>query len=229
MKGEFMKSVTLIENFRSFQGEGPDMGRAMFILRFRTCNLKCPWCDTAVKMRISAEAPYLLSEIQDKINETNCGLLITGGEPTVPKHFNETLALLNELDYPIANVESNGYNLEELIKNTDRSKNVKFMYSPKVFSLRNDVPEAIKKTKSLLNYKNVYIKLVYENNNAIEAYIKKLSEMLSKDLYASRRVWLMPEGTSRAVLIKNAEQVFDAAEKYKFNFSSRSHIIYGFV
>ncbi len=224
-----MKSVTLIENFRSFQGEGPDMGRAMIILRFRSCNLKCPWCDTAVKMRISAEAPYLLSDIQKTVNETRCGLLITGGEPTVPKHFDETVALLNKLDYPIANVESNGYNLEELIVKTAGSKNVKFMYSPKIFSQQFDLPKAIEKTKSLLKYKDVYIKLVYENNIAVETYMEELAEMLVEDQYASRRVWLMPEGTSRSVLIKNSEEVFDAAEKYKFNFSSRSHIIYGFV
>ena len=45
------KSVKLIENFQSYQGEGPDMGQAMIILRFKTCNLKCVWCDTSVKMR----------------------------------------------------------------------------------------------------------------------------------------------------------------------------------
>ena len=58
------KSVKLIENFVSWQGEGPDSGQAMIILRFKSCNLRCPWCDTAVKMRISAEAPHSLSDIQ---------------------------------------------------------------------------------------------------------------------------------------------------------------------
>ena len=50
--------VRLIENFCSFQGEGPDVGRTMVILRFKTCNLNCPWCDTKVKMRASNEATY---------------------------------------------------------------------------------------------------------------------------------------------------------------------------
>jgi hypothetical protein len=39
----------------------------------------------------------------------------------------------------------------------------------------------------------------------------------------------MPKGTNRADLIKNAGPVFDACEKYNFNFSSRDHIIFGFV
>jgi len=223
-----MKSVRLIENFRSFQGEGPDMGTGMLILRFKTCNLKCPWCDTSVKMRISAEAPYLLSDIQKQIDDTNCGLLITGGEPTVPKHYDEALALLNKLEYPIANVESNGYKLAQLILSTSKTKNVKFMYSPKIFTVE-DYNAAVDRTKDLLDFDNVYIKVVYEDRALVTEYLETLSHIIGKDRFASRRVWLMPEGTNRSTLIKNSGEVFDVAEKYKFNFSSRSHIIYGFV
>ena len=223
-----MKSVNLIENFRSFQGEGPDIGRAMLILRFRTCNLKCPWCDTSVKMRISAESPHQLEDIQKQINDTNCGILVTGGEPTVPKHYDEALSLLNELDYPIANVESNGFKLPELILSTSKYKNIKFMYSPKIFTV-DDLGRSVEKTKNLLDFDTVYIKVVYEERAIVIEYLEILSNLIKKDRFKSRRVWLMPEGTNRSTLIKNAEKVFDAAEKYKFNFSSRSHIIYGFV
>ena len=121
------KSVKLIECFDSFQGEGPDSGHAMIILRFKTCNRKCPWCDTAVKMRISMEAPYKLSDLQKRIKKSYSGLLITGGEPTVERHFDETVILLNELTYPIANVESNGYKLYDLVMAVNETKPVKFM------------------------------------------------------------------------------------------------------
>jgi len=50
-----------------------------------------------------------------------------------------------------------------------------------------------------------------------------------KDLIENQKIWLMPKGTNRADLIKNAGPVFDACEKYNFNFSSRDHIIFGFV
>jgi len=220
------KSVKLIENFQSYQGEGPDMGQAMIILRFKTCNLKCPWCDTSVKMRISAEAPYKLSDIQQVINETRSGLLITGGEPTVPRHIDDTIWLLNLLDYPVANVESNGYNLQELINRAAGSKNIHFMFSPKIFT-EEDYDWAVEKTESFLDYDNVYVKIVYEDRLLIKDYCEWLSSKLR--LRHSHRVWLMPEGVTRADLIQNSEAVFDACEKYRFNFSSRSHIIYGFV
>ena len=220
------KSVKLIENFVSWQGEGPDSGQAMIILRFKTCNLKCPWCDTSVKMRISAEAPYALSDIQETVNEKRAGLLVTGGEPTVNRHLNETVMLLNELDYPVANVESNGFQLPELIKLVDPTKPVRFIFSPKFFS-RNDFEEAVEKTELLLPHPNVYIKVVYEDRDVVKAYLEWLSSQITPN--EARKVWLMPEGVTRTDLIRNAEGVFDACERYKFNFSSRSHIIFGFV
>ena len=222
------KTVSLIENFTSYQGEGPDSGRAMIILRFKTCNLKCPWCDTSVKMRISAEAPHKLSNIQKIINETRSGIMVTGGEPTVPKHIDEAVILLNELDYPLANVESNGFNLTELIKRSSGAKNIHFIYSPKIFK-SDDLKEAVEKTKDVLDFDNVYVKIVYEDNRLVTTYCEWLSDFIKGRRRWYDKVWLMPEGTTRADLIRNSSQVFDACEKYRFNFSSRSHVIFNFI
>ena len=223
------KTVRLIENFNSYQGEGPDRGQAMIILRFKTCNLKCPWCDTAVKMRITAEAPHSLVDIQKQINETRSGIMITGGEPTVQRHIDESVLLLNTLNYPIANVESNGYNLEELIKRSAGSKNIHFIYSPKIFTA-DDFKEAVEKAENLLDYDSVYIKLVYEDDNThMKTFCAWLSAHINGRPRYYNKVWLMPEGTTRADLIRNSEKVFDACERYRFNFSSRSHVIFGFI
>ena len=221
------KTVRLIENFVSWQGEGPDSGRPMIILRFKTCNLKCPWCDTSVKMRISAEAPYTLTDIQSQINETKAGLLITGGEPTVPKHFTETISLLNGLDYPVANVESNGFALADLIEFIHVDKPVKFIYSPKIFK-EEDIDVAMNNIELLKKNPKVFFKIVYDYSQYIDDFLREVAAK-HEDLQWQHRVWLMPEGTNRADLIRNAEGVFDACEKYKFSFSSRGHIIFGFV
>lgn len=220
------KSVRLIENFVTWQGEGPDSGRRMIILRFKTCNRKCVWCDTQVKMRVSAEAPHLLSDIQKTIYEEKAGILVTGGEPTVERHFEEAQWLLNLLDYPIANVESNGYNLRELVLDTAGSKNVKFMYSPKIFT-DTDLKEAMITSDTLLDFHSVYFKIVWEEGFT-DAFCQWLSTKV-KGRSAEERVWLMPEGVTRPDIIRNSERVFDMAEKYKFNFSSRNHLIFGFV
>jgi len=223
-----MESVKLIENFVSWQGEGPDSGKTMIILRFKTCNRNCSWCDTSVKMRVSAEASYNLSDIQETVFQRAAGLLITGGEPTVPKHFDETVTLLNDLHYPCANVESNGFKLPELVEAVSFDKPVKFMYSPKVFGA-NDESEARDTLEKLQQYQNVYLKLVYEPDNKYSMGFMYHVIDNAKDLINNQRVWLMPMGTNRADLIKNAGPVFDVCEKYNFNFSSRSHIMFGFV
>lgn len=221
------KTVKLIENFVSWQGEGPDSGRTMIILRFKTCNLNCPWCDTSVKMRISAEASYQLSDIQQTINEKNAGLLVTGGEPTVPRHFDECVSILNDLVYPVANVETNGYKLLDLIGAVDKTKPVKFIYSPKMFTL-DDVKSAIILTQNIFKYDNVHVKVVYQKSTFIDTYLRYLKNNLPA-LAWNHRLWLMPEGTNRSDLIRNAGPVFDACEKYGAGFSSRGHIIFGFV
>lgn len=222
------QEVKLIENFVSWQGEGVDSGKTMIILRFKTCNLRCPWCDTQVKMRVSAEASYKLSDIQQTIDERAAGILVTGGEPTVPKHFNEAVMLLNNLNYPVANVETNGYNIHELIGSVEPTKPVKFIYSPKIFT-PNDERTARHVLESIAGHQNVYVKIVYEPDNDLSMNFIEYIMRGFPDLIMDQKIWLMPKGTNRVDLIRNAGPVFDACEKYNFNFSSRTHIIFGFV
>lgn len=233
MKGLFdMNEVRLIENFVSWQGEGPDSGRRMIILRFKTCNKHCPWCDTSVKMRITPEATHKLEDIQNQIYQNQAGLMITGGEPTVERHFDEAVSLLNNLIYPIANVESNGYNLLEFINKINSNKPVRFIYSPKVFS-DTDYDEAIKIFHQIKYNPEVSIKIVYDESILINDFMKEISESYQvgsqSPFSSSEKVWIMPEGTTREELIKNSENVFNVCEKYNFNFSSRNHIVFGFI
>ncbi len=215
--------VKLIEFFRSFQGEGVDRGRSMIILRFKYCNKNCSFCDTSVKMRISQEGIYNLEDIQKTIDKYKCGILVTGGEPTIKKHFDETLLLLNKLNYPIANVETNGYDLLRLIPLSDPEKLINYSYSPKIFTSK-DLDDEMKITEKLIKHRNVYFKVVYEDRSLVKAYLGFLGGF---DI--NQRVYLMIEGVTRADLIRNSGVVFDACENYKFNFSSRDHIIYGFI
>ena len=224
------EKVKLIEVFTSFQGEGPDTGRSMLILRFKRCNRtsegkSCPFCDTQVKMRIICEAEYTLQTIQDIIDRDKCGVLITGGEPTASignDNFSQTSLMLKMLSYPIANVETNGYQLVKLLPLVVRD-NVKFIYSPKIFS-GDDFNENVHLTKEVILDPRVYIKVVCELRDYVEEYFRFLST-----LNMNNKVYLMPEGVTREELVSNTPFVLDMAEKYKFNFSSRLHIMHDFV
>ena len=224
------ETVRLIECFNSYQGEGPDSGRAMLILRFKLCNLNCKWCDTKVKMRIGIEAQYKISDIQSEIDKTKCGILITGGEPTFSRNLDETILLLNKLSYSIANVETNGYKLYDLMLECDPEKNIHFMYSPKIFN-DEDLKDAKYTTEEILRSfsSKVFIKIVYEDRKEIIDYLDWLKKENFEGLNDQGRLWLMPEGSTKEILIKNSGLVFDACEKYGLNFSSRDHIIFGFI
>jgi len=227
-----MDQVKIIENFVTWQGEGPDTGRRVVLLRFKTCNLACKFCDTAVKMRITAEASHSLSDIQKQINDNCAGLMITGGEPTVTRHINETITLLNKLRYPFANVETNGYDLIKLIEEVNPEKNVKYIYSPKM-SDSEDFDTHIDITKQVIGNPKVYFKLLkYEGDEYLERYLLSLmvySENEDVKIREDGRVWLMPEGSDANTLLKNSAEVFDLCEKYNLSFSSRNHIIFGFI
>ena len=222
------ESINCIETFVSWQGEGISTGQRMLIVRFKKCNRieegkGCPWCDTALKLRISVEYSITLNKIQKILDEEKCGILITGGCPTYSTNFDQTILMLNKLNYPITNVESNGYKLEELIKLVNPEKPVNFSYSPKIFT-DEELHNEIEKSEKLAKYSNVYFKIVYENRELVTRFLDHI-----ENLNIHHKVFIMTKGSTRDELIKNSPDALDIAEEYKFNFSSRTHIIYNFI
>ena len=218
-----MEKIKLIECINTWQGEGIDVGQRMLLCRFKYCNKKCSWCDTLVKMRALQEAEFSLEKLQDIIDEEKTGLMITGGEPTFTSQLQQTISMLNNLTYPVANVETNGLCLLELIKDVDVNKNVHYSYSPKIFN-EDDFDEAFVLTDKISAFKNVYIKLVIDDNELIHDFLDQIVKV-----FPSNRIYLMPMGKDKEIMFSNAKIMFDLAEKYKTNVSSRMHLVYDFV
>jgi len=216
--------IKVIESFVSWQGEGPDTGKRMLILRFKKCNRQCPFCDTQVKMRISKETEISMEEVQKIIIEEKCGIMITGGSPTIEENLESTIMLINKIDCKIFNVETNGYQLIKLIEFINEDKNVKYILSPKIFS-EEDYTFYTDLISKIIDNQKVYIKFVYQQRD----FIIRFLDFLTSINFSNDRVFLMPEGTTKEKLFEHVPMVFDIAEKYKYNFSSREHIIYGFV
>jgi organic radical activating enzyme len=217
--------INLIENICTFQGEGPDTGKRMLLLRFKHCDRICKWCDTLVKMRVQQEGQYTIEQLQTTLRQEQCGILITGGEPTFGDQLQQTIFMLNILDYPIANVETNGFQLHNLLESVDTKYNVKFIYSPKFFNER-DLNQEVINFKRVYNDPRVYIKLVYDHDRLCRQFLDNIVLSYKMD---PMRIFLMPQGKTKEELFKNAGVVFDTAEKYKVNFSSRTHLIYDFI
>jgi len=229
------ETVKLIENIVTWQGECADSGRRMLLLRFKDCDRvvngnPCQWCDTLIKMRVSSAAEYKIKDIQDTINKENCGLMITGGEPLYSENYKSTLNMLNTLDYKVANIETNGCNLTTFLGDLRANdKNVKIIYSPKIFNLSDLDAEKtrVDEFKYILDEDQdlVFIKVVAEEKNEF-----MMEFLLHLNLLGlSSITYLMPKGKSREEILKNAPIVFDLADKHKMNISSREHLIYDFI
>ncbi len=234
--------VDIIESFVSWQGEGSNCGKRMIILRYKNCNRvidkkPCPFCDTLVQMRVKSNCFISYQEIQKIIDQEKCNIMITGGEPTYDTYFQSTIELMLNLKFNIMDIESNGYDLVRLINyihdnnlNDKISGIVNYIYSPKIF---NDEELNLEKERtlklidlSLLN--NITIKYVVSDSIYTRQYLDFLSEICDKE-NCHNIVYLMPLGKNRDELIKNSDIVFDMCEEYKFNFSSRDHVIYQFI
>jgi organic radical activating enzyme len=216
--------IKTIENFVTWQGEGTDAGKRLLIIRFKQCSRCCPWCDTQVRMRNSIETQITLDEIQKIVNDEKCGIMITGGSPTFGENLQSSINIINNVDCKIFNLETNGYNLIGLIDKVDSDKNIIYSLSPKLFS-EEDYSFYIELIPKIIKNEKVYIKLVYEERDLVIRFLDYL-QVIGFD---NQRIYLMPEGINREQILEHAPKVFDAAEKYKTNFSSREHIIYGFV
>ena len=215
------KIINAIEVFTTFQGEGLFSGKRVVLIRFKKCNNECWFCDTANKMKYYEEGEYKLDGIQKLLTFEDANLLITGGEPTYDTNFDQTILLLNELNYPEAYVETNGHKLAELYKYITNKKNIYYVYSPKFFN-QSDLFDD--KTDQLIDLigRNLIIKILYDGTNPfVERYLNKIIKYRES-------VYLQPMGSTFDDIIKNMNVVLETADKYKFNITSRLHLIHNF-
>ena len=219
--------LNLIECGISWQGEGPDSGKRMLLLRFKRCNRNCPYCDTQVKMRASHEFGISINEIQEIVDKEAVGIMITGGEPLFNLNYVNALKILSMVDCPLFNIETNGLRLQEALSVKTLTKapdnQVKFILSPKLFS-QEDLDFYTNLVDEIQNDQRVYIKLVYEPTTFNNEFLDYVCSR-----FYHQRIYLMPEGKTRDELLQNSPIVFDMAERYKINFSSRDHIINNFI
>lgn len=229
------KNIKLVEVANTWQGEGPDVGRQMLIARFKYCNRYCKFCDTWIKMKTSAEGSYSIEDINKALEKTR-GLMLTGGEPTFNStdekitNLTQTLQMLEFCDYQVVNIETNGCDIEGLFDGiwkipSNGLKEIRVMYSPKIFDAK-DYENEIEKTSRIINkYSNLYFKIVADGNTWSEKYIRALAPICQN----KGRIYLMPLGVTPEEITKNWKYCIDMADEMGVNLSTRMHIMNQFV
>lgn len=76
------RSLPLVEQFFSIQGEGYNTGKAAYFIRLGGCDVGCSWCDSRYSWNPDLH-PLVETEkiIRDVIDSGTDSVVVTGGEP----------------------------------------------------------------------------------------------------------------------------------------------------
>lgn len=201
------------ETFTSLQGEGVEVGKKAFFIRFYRCNLDCKWCDTNYA-RFGGEAkPYSPEQLLE-LTPSNIPLILTGGEPMLyslrsflTKYFRR------EGRKADVEIETNGTIF-------DNYYYTKFTVSPKLAYINDDYEE------SLIKFEDTHratFKFVVETKREFDETIKLKNEL------ALSNVLIMPKGYTLEEQLENSRNIahwlIDDPRELNIRLVPRLHIL----
>jgi organic radical activating enzyme len=226
------------EIFASLQGEGPSAGKPCSFIRLSRCNLACVWCDTAYTWRFTGDNRPHRDEIafDRKTNQVSLTsleaaraidrltprrLVVTGGEPLLQAAALAEMALLLP-DHAIE-VETNG-TVEPAAKFDAFVE--QYTVSPKLAHSGNAASLALppERLAGWAAEPRAWFKFVV----AAPGDVTQVIALQSAFRIAPERIFLMPEGTTSAVLRQREEWLAPLCVEHGYLLSDRLHIhLYG--
>lgn len=205
-------AIEIAEIFETIQGEGRFVGTPALFIRTGMCNLQCSWCDTSYTWK-AGETTYVKKTHEEvfriveksKINH----IVITGGEPMLHQEF--ILALRKRNPNRFIEIETNGTIPCTLPPDTINQFNI----SPKLGNSDNTWYKLNLKVKNC-----IYKFVVRTPDDIIE--IETFAEQNALD---REKIFLMPEGVSRDILISRARWLVPLCREKKLHYSPRLHIM----
>jgi 7-carboxy-7-deazaguanine synthase len=83
-KENIVRSLPLMEDFYTIQGEGNYQGHAAYFIRLGGCQVRCVWCDVKDSWEVDAHPKVEVKEIVNKAKASGSHIVvITGGEPSM--------------------------------------------------------------------------------------------------------------------------------------------------
>ena len=212
--------IKVSEIFYSIQGEGPYTGRPAIFLRLYGCNLAdCPVCDSKYATMGGQYEEYTVPQLNSYLlnlwSEKNTSLLvITGGEPLLQKSMLKRIKWLGDIQfetngtispYPLPNYLKAHYIVSPKLSNTLLPKNRRYK------------PRVLKEFKEL----NADFKFVVGGLSDL----KEVDEVVEEVGIDSKKVWIMPLGTTIEEVLTVGRKVIDEVLRKGYNFSTRLHIL----
>jgi organic radical activating enzyme len=225
-----MTVLQVNEVFRSFQGEGPSMGRAAVFLRLANCNLSCSWCDTRYSWdwaqfdpadeRHEIELSDLTKQLMAELREVRL-LIITGGEPLLQQPALIQLVVLLREHMPSLRVEieTNGTispssSFSELIN--------LFVVSPKLANSKQAENRRLRPS-ALTSFPMDRAVLKFVVTGAQD--LSEIAQVREIANFPPNRTWIMPEGTTSEGIVRGLRALIAPAGHLGYNVSPRLHIL----
>ena len=211
----------------TLQGEGPSTGEPAVFIRLSRCNLNCVWCDEphtwdTTRFRLAEHTVRRsTTELTDWVSLQAPELVvITGGEPLLQQSKLVELVVQLVVAGRRVEIETNGTIVPHpMLCGIDA---LQFNVSPKLAGSgvprrRRIVPAAL----TVFRAKRAVFKFVITAEHR-DADLAEADALVKQ--FGMRRVWLMPEGTSRAVVRAGLGDLADEAIHRGWALSSRLHV-----
>ncbi|MFN3603951.1 MAG: radical SAM protein [Leptonema sp. (in: bacteria)] len=214
------------------QGEGKHLGKKMLMIRLVGCNINCIDCDTKYTWQPKAWnkqkfIKYDLEKITMEILYFKKRffvnhLLITGGEPGLwENHLYSLLSILTKENFKF-DIETSGY--FDFMKIKQFQDFVIFNISPKIGDLTSQIQNPFDVVILNQKPKNYIIKIVVAKDHLREIY-KKIRKLQKLYHIPSKKIYLMPKGTSREEMIEQSEEILEFCLENGYKFSPRLQIL----
>jgi len=231
------------EIFYSIQGEGKNLGHPSVFIRLSLCNLYCYWCDTdytwnwkatTFKHIRDSESGYQKYEKNDFIlqysNEEliriitsyDCpNLVFTGGEPLAQQK--DLVSLLAELKAfnPAFRIEFETNGTIPPSPETDRLAD---QYNVSLKLSNSRIPERERIKPETVNFFAATPKANFKFVIDDQSDLGEVLDLISKFKIRPNSVYLMPQGTTVAILRSKQQWLVELCKQYKFNYTDRLHI-----
>lgn len=216
--------IRICEIYPSIQGEGLLSGTASVFVRTSGCNLRCWFCDTPfASWRPEGDYQSVEQIVQQVVNHTASHVVLTGGEPmifsTVPRLTEAIRVQARHLTIETAGtiwqpLECDLWSISPKLVGSAPKSSGRWQAA---HEQRRHRPDVVRQ----MMQQTYQLKFVVDDASDAEEVLLYLEQL---GPYDSRRVLLMPQGTSVELLDKQAEWLEPWCKKYGLTYCQRSHI-----
>lgn len=215
------------EIYSSRQGEGRLTGQPSIFIRTSGCNLRCDFCDSPFTSWDPEGQKIPITDLLDQIAEmTPKHVVLTGGEPMLPRGVTSLTHQLHELDYHVT-IETSGTVLRDVQCDL-------MSISPKLANStpsRSRAGEWARRHESARHRPDVVNQLILDHDYQLKFVVSHPADLDEIEQYLEllsgvqrHRVLLMPEGIETSQLAEREKWLLPACEERQFTYCPRMHI-----